>query len=49
VSFAGVLIRAVTYLGALKPPFTCGYEIVGVVEELDAGCGKCMWEIASAH
>jgi NADPH:quinone reductase-like Zn-dependent oxidoreductase len=34
------LIRAVTYLGALKPPFTRGYELVGVVEELGPGWGK---------
>ena len=34
VSFTGALIRAGTYLGGPKPPFTPGYELVGVVEEV---------------
>src|SRR5690242_20234902 len=40
---SGVLIsdaqmRAGTYLGGPKPPFTPGYELVGVVDELGTGC-----------
>ncbi len=27
-----------TYLGVPKPPFTPGYELVGVVEEVGPGC-----------
>ncbi|MCL4287902.1 MAG: medium chain dehydrogenase/reductase family protein [Thermoleophilia bacterium] len=38
VSYTDALIRAGTYLGGPKPPFTPGYELVGVVEELDPGC-----------
>jgi NADPH2:quinone reductase len=38
VSFTDALIRAGTYFGAPKPPFTPGYELVGVVEELGPGC-----------
>ena len=34
VSFTDALIRAGTYLGGPKPPFTPGYELVGVVEAL---------------
>ena len=35
VSFTDAQLRAGTYLpGAPKPPFTPGYELVGVVEEL---------------
>ena len=34
------LIRAGTYLGGPKPPFTPGYELVGVVEELGPGCSR---------
>jgi NADPH2:quinone reductase len=37
VSFTDALIRAGTYLGGPKPPFTPGYELVGVVEELGPG------------
>lgn len=40
VSFTDALIRAGTYLGGPKPPFTPGYELVGVVEELGPGCSK---------
>src|SRR5215813_717274 len=40
VSFTDALIRAGTYLGGPKPPFTPGYELVGVVEELGAGCSR---------
>jgi NADPH2:quinone reductase len=39
VSFTDAQLRAGTYLpGAPKPPFTPGYELVGVVEELGPGC-----------
>jgi NADPH:quinone reductase-like Zn-dependent oxidoreductase len=39
VSFTDSQLRAGTYLpGAPKPPFTPGYELVGVVEELGPGC-----------
>jgi NADPH2:quinone reductase len=37
VSFTDALIRAGTYLGGPKPPFTPGYELVGVVEEAGPG------------
>jgi NADPH2:quinone reductase len=40
VSFTDALIRAGTYLGGPKPPFTPGYELVGIVEELGAGCSR---------
>ena len=38
VSFTDALIRAGTYLGGPKPPFTPGYELVGVVEKLGPRC-----------
>lgn len=39
VSFTDAQMRAGTYIaGAPKPPFTPGYELVGVVEELGRGC-----------
>jgi NADPH:quinone reductase-like Zn-dependent oxidoreductase len=40
VSYTDSLIRAGTYLGVPKPPFTPGYEIVGIVEELGEGCSS---------
>ena len=40
VSFTDAQIRAGTYLGGPKPPFTPGYELVGTVEELGAGCER---------
>src|SRR6266542_2057465 len=40
VSFSDALLRADTYLGGPKPPFTPGYELVGVVEELGPGCSR---------
>jgi NADPH2:quinone reductase len=40
VSFTDTQLRAGTYLGGPKPPFTPGYELVGVVEELGPGCSK---------
>src|SRR5438445_4124762 len=40
VSFTDALIRAGTYLGGPKPPFTPGYELVGVVEELGPDCSR---------
>src|SRR5213083_6920 len=40
VSFSDALLRAGTYLGVPKPPFTPGYELVGVVEELGPDCSR---------
>jgi len=40
VSFTDTLIRAGTYLSGPKPPFTPGYEVVGVVDELGPGCSR---------
>jgi NADPH2:quinone reductase len=40
VSFSDALLRAGTYLEGPKPPFTPGYELVGVVEELGPGCSR---------
>jgi NADPH2:quinone reductase len=41
VSFTDSQLRAGTYLpGAPKPPFTPGYELVGVVEELGPECSR---------
>jgi NADPH:quinone reductase-like Zn-dependent oxidoreductase len=40
VSFTDALLRAGTYFGVPKPPFTPGYELVGVVEEVGAGCSR---------
>jgi NADPH2:quinone reductase len=38
VSFTDSMLRAGTYLGVPKPPFTPGYELVGVVDELGPEC-----------
>jgi NADPH:quinone reductase len=40
VSLTDALLRAGTYLGVPRPPFTPGYELVGVVEELGPGCSR---------
>jgi NADPH2:quinone reductase len=41
VSFTDAQLRAGTYIaGAPKPPFTPGYELVGVVVELGPGCSR---------
>jgi NADPH:quinone reductase len=40
VSFTDAQLRAGTYLGVPKPPFTPGYDLVGVVEELGARCTR---------
>jgi NADPH:quinone reductase len=40
VSFTDAQLRAGTYLGVPQPPFTPGYELVGVVEELGPGCSR---------
>jgi NADPH:quinone reductase len=40
VSFTDTQLRAGTYLGGPKPPFTPGYELVGVVEALGLGCTR---------
>lgn len=38
VSFTDKLLRAGTYPGGPKPPFTPGYEFAGVVERVGPGC-----------
>jgi NADPH:quinone reductase-like Zn-dependent oxidoreductase len=38
VSYTDAMLRAGSYLGVPRPPFTPGYELVGVVEELGRGC-----------
>jgi NADPH:quinone reductase-like Zn-dependent oxidoreductase len=40
VSFTDAQLRAGTYLGVPPPPFTPGYELVGVVDELGPGCTR---------
>jgi NADPH2:quinone reductase len=41
VSFTDSQLRAGTYIpGGPKPPFTPGYELVGVVEEVGPGCTR---------
>jgi NADPH:quinone reductase len=41
VSFTDAQLRAGTYIpGAPKPPFTPGYELVGVVEEVGPECSR---------
>jgi NADPH:quinone reductase len=40
VSFTDAQLRSGTYKGGPKPPFTPGYELVGVVEELGPGCSR---------
>ena len=37
VSLSDAQMRAGTYLGGPKPPFTPGYELVGVIDELGRG------------
>jgi len=38
VSYTDAMLRVGSYLGVPKPPFTPGYELGGVVEELGTGC-----------
>jgi NADPH2:quinone reductase len=40
VSNTDAQLRAGSYLGVPNPPFTPGYELVGVVEELGPGCTR---------
>lgn len=40
VSFTDAQIRAGTYLGGPKPPFTPGYELVGIVEQRGVACER---------
>jgi NADPH:quinone reductase len=40
VSYTDAMLRAGSYLGVPKPPFTPGYELVGIVEELGQGCSR---------
>jgi len=40
VSFTDSQLRAGTYIGGPKAPFTPGYELVGTVEEVGSGCER---------
>jgi NADPH:quinone reductase len=40
VSFTDAQLRAGTYLGVPRPPFTPGYDLVGVVEKRGPGCTR---------
>jgi NADPH:quinone reductase-like Zn-dependent oxidoreductase len=40
VSYTDAMIRVGSYLGVPRPPFTPGYELVGVVEELGRNCTR---------
>src|SRR5262249_16856892 len=40
VSYTDAMLRAGSYLGVPRPPFTPGYELVGVVEELGQGASR---------
>jgi NADPH:quinone reductase-like Zn-dependent oxidoreductase len=40
VSFTDAQLRAGTYLGVPQPPFTPGYELVGVVDEVGPDCSR---------
>ena len=40
VSLSDAQMRAGTYLGGPKPPFTPGYELVGVVDALGESCSR---------
>jgi NADPH:quinone reductase-like Zn-dependent oxidoreductase len=40
VSYTDAMLRAGTYLGVPKPPFTPGYELIGVVDGLGPGCSR---------
>ena len=49
VSLSDAQMRAGTYLGGPKPPFTPGYELVGTVDELGPGCSRLHGGTASEH
>jgi NADPH2:quinone reductase len=40
VSFTDTQLRAGTYIGGPRPPFTPGYELVGIVDALGVGCER---------
>ena len=40
VSYTDAMLRVGSYLGVPRPPFTPGYELVGVVEELGPDCSR---------
>jgi NADPH2:quinone reductase len=40
VSLSDAQMRAGTYLGGPTPPFTPGYELVGIVDQLGPGCSR---------
>ena len=49
VSLSDAQMRAGTYLGGPKPPFTPGSELVGTVDELGPGCSRLHGGTASEH
>ena len=40
VSYTDAMLRVGSYLGVPRPPFTPGYELVGVVEVVGPGCSR---------
>ena len=40
VSYTDAMLRVGSYLGVPRPPFTPGYELVGVIEEAGADCTR---------
>jgi NADPH2:quinone reductase len=40
VSYTDAMLRVGSYLGVPNPPFTPGYELVGIVEALGPGCSR---------
>lgn len=40
VSYTDAMLRVGSYLGVPKPPFTPGYELIGVVEEVGPDCTR---------
>ena len=49
VSLSDAQMRAGTYLGGPKPPFTPGYELVGVIDESAPAARGCVWETGSGR
>ena len=47
VSLSDAQMRAGTYLGGPKPPFTPGYELVGVIDASAPAARGCVWETGS--
>jgi NADPH:quinone reductase len=40
VSYTDAMLRAGSYLGVPRPPYTPGYELIGIVDELGPGCSR---------